>query len=203
LNSIRRLLKKRKPKFLRQDGHKKLKLGNKWRRPRGIDNKLRLGLRGYRRMISPGFKSPRLVRGTSRDGLRMVTVHTAAEVAVLKPGETAVIGSTVGKRSRLDIAKIAVEKNIQILNMKDPAGFIKSIEDAIDKKKKAKAAKKAAEKKKEEKKKAEAKKKEEEKKAAEKKAAEPASIEDKIEDEAEEKKKQKKKKKDKILTKKT
>ena len=43
---LRKDIKKKKPTFLRQDGHKKKRLGNKWRRPTGTDNKVRLGLRG-------------------------------------------------------------------------------------------------------------------------------------------------------------
>lgn len=45
-------------KFLRQDAHKKVKLGDKWRRPRGLHNKVRLAIKGYRRKPSAGFGTP-------------------------------------------------------------------------------------------------------------------------------------------------
>jgi len=196
--AARKLLKRRKPKFLRQDGHKKLRLGNKWRKPKGIQNKMRLKLRGYRRNVSKGFKSPRSVRGMSSTGLEMIKVFTKVELDRVDPATLGVIvASTVGKKKRLDILKSAIEKNITIINFKDPAMIVKNIEDEIMKKTEAKK-KLMAEK---EKKKKEAEKKAEEKKKKVK-AKEEKKEEKTIEDKLEETKKKEKKEKDKILTKK-
>lgn len=45
-------------KFLRQDAHKKTKLGDKWRKPKGWQNKVRLNKKGYRKMPHPGYGTP-------------------------------------------------------------------------------------------------------------------------------------------------
>jgi len=192
----RRLLKKRKPTFLRQDGHKKVKLGQKWRKPKGIQNKMRLHKRGYRRSVSKGFKSPREIRGTSRTGLQIVPVFNMNDIANIdNKVQGALVSSGVGRKIRVDICKFAIEKNITILNIKDPAKFVKETEQEIQKKKEQKKKVSAEKEKKQKEKEAKAEKKEKEAKK-EDKAEE--SIEDKLEDT----KKEEKKEKDKILTKK-
>jgi len=192
---IRKSSKSKKPQFIRQDGHKKLRLGKKWRKPKGIQNKVRLGIRGYRRLVSVGFKAPASVRGLNKDGLEMIIVKNPAMVESLDATKQGIIISgTVGTKKKLQIIKIAKDKKIEILNI-DGDAFTKKIEDEIKKKqeKKLKKEKKAKEKKAEEKKK-EQKKKEEEKKE------ETKTIESIADEAIEDKKKKEKKEKDKILT---
>lgn len=194
---IRKLLKAKKPKFLRQDGHKKLRLGNKWRRPKGIQNKVRLNIRGYRKRITVGYKSPADVRGFHRTGLEMIKISSIKELKTLNPKtQGAVISNTVGQKKKLAICEEAKKLNIKILNIKSE-DFIKNVKEKLEKKKEAKE--KAMKDK--EKKEAEKKKKAEEKAKKEKDEAAEKSIEDKL-DEKEEKN-QEKKEKDKILTQKT
>lgn len=179
----RKLIKGKKPKFLRQDGHKKSRLAQNWRNPRGIDNKVRLNIRGYRRSPSVGWKSPIEVKDLHTSGLEMVRVHTTDEISKIDTSKQGIlIGRTVGQKKKIDIVRLAVSKHVKILNMKDPAAFLKEAE--------AELAKKQAKKK-------ETKKKEETKKAPEKEDKKEESIEDKLEDAKE----QEKKEKDKILTK--
>jgi len=59
LLELRKKIKQRKPEFIRQDAHKKAKLKRKWVRPRGIDSKIRLGLKGYGKKPSTGWSSPK------------------------------------------------------------------------------------------------------------------------------------------------
>ena len=54
----RKALKKKKPVFTRQDAHKKKKVGWKWRKPKGSDSKMRVGKKGYKRSVRPGWGSP-------------------------------------------------------------------------------------------------------------------------------------------------
>ena len=49
LLELKKKIKKKKPNFTRQETHKKSKLKKKWRRPKGIQSKLRLNKRAIKR----------------------------------------------------------------------------------------------------------------------------------------------------------
>ena len=65
----RRRIKKKKPDFIMQSAHKKSRLEQKWKRPRGIDSKMRLNLKGHQKCVEVGYRSPRAVRGLDKSGL--------------------------------------------------------------------------------------------------------------------------------------
>jgi len=190
---IRRLLKRRKPKFLRQDGHKKVRLGNKWRKPKGIQNKVRLSIRGYRRKISVGFKSPRSVRGYDKSGLKSVLVENIKQLQSINPKEEGIVlKRTVGTKNKIIIIKKAEEMEIKVLNIKDTKAYVKTIENNLNKKK----TEKEKLKKQKEDKKAKQKKESEKKKKAKKEKTDDEKIK-----EGKEKKAAEKKEKDKLLIK--
>ena len=187
LLAVRKELKERKPVFIRQDNPKRRKLNDKWRKPKGIHSKIRHHFKGRRKMPSPGYKSPRQVKGLHSSGMAVTVVHSVDEISKIKK-EThgAVIAKSVGTKKKLEILKAAKKNNIQILNINiDDA--IKKIEDFVS----LKSAKKI-EIKKEEPKEKEGKKQKEKKEQKEK--DNPLSDEEKKEAE--------KKERDKLLTKK-
>jgi large subunit ribosomal protein L32e len=193
LLEIRNKLKARKPKFAQQDTHKKVKLKEKWRKPRGIDSKLRLNLSGKRKKPSKGFRSPEETRGLSKSGLRQIIVHNAEQLNNIdKSKEGILIASAVGTKNKIMITKKAIELNLTILNLKNPQEYISGVESKIQEKKT---------KKQEKEKQKETKKKEKEKKAAEKDKKKEDKKEDeltkKLEDE--EKKKEEKKETERTL----
>ena len=183
LLELRTKIKANKPLFLRQEGHKRVKLGKKWRQPRGIQSKLRRKFKSRRMHPSPGYSSPAQVRFLNKDGLTRKMVMNAGELAHVDPKtEIAVIGGTVGNKMRVEIAKKALELKVKIENMKDPTSFVQGVEAAL---KKNKDQKEAVKKKREaQEKKAEEKKHREEKKTAKKE-------EEKTEDHEEKKKAEK------------
>lgn len=187
----RRLLKKKKPEFVRQDAHKKKKVGWKWRKPKGSDSKMRVGMKGYKISVTKGWKSPEAVRGLTREGLSIKKVYTVKDLDALDPKtEVAEIGATVGARKLITIVEAAENKGIKIINYKDPKAKAESIKQNLQKKKQEReTTKKSRDAKKE------AAKKEAEKKAAEEKK----DSEKKEEPSEEEKKKEEKKEKDKLL----
>ncbi|MBU1704440.1 MAG: hypothetical protein KJ922_03680, partial [Nanoarchaeota archaeon] len=126
-----KLLKKKKPKFLRQDSHKKVKLGQKWRRPKGIDSKIRMRLKGYRRARSTGWGSPTAVKGLTKDGLMPVLVRCAKDIEDISEGQIAVISTRLGEKKKIDIIKALKEKSIKILNIKDADAYVKSVQDGL------------------------------------------------------------------------
>jgi large subunit ribosomal protein L32e len=116
---IRRQVKKRTPHFLRDEGFRYKRIPKNWRRPTGYTSKLRINL-GYRpSKVRVGFRAPKLVRGLHPSGFQEVIIHTVKELDAIDPKKQAVrIGSTVGTKKRLEIAKRAGELDIRLLNMK-------------------------------------------------------------------------------------
>lgn len=192
LLELRKKMKSRKPDFIRQDAHKKLRLGKKWRKPRGLHSKIKNRMKGYSSPISIGWKSPRKVRGLSQTGLIPILVASINQLnGIDKEKQGIIIAKSVGNKKRVDIINKAQELNLKILNMKDPVKYMENIKEDFEKRKQDKK-KKTEERQK--------KKKEIEKKAEEKKKENKEELTEKIAEE--EKKKQEKKEKDKILTKK-
>ncbi len=104
-------------KFRRHDAHKKARLSESWRKPRGRQNKLRLKKRGYGKPISAGYGSPRATRGLVK-GLEPVVIATLAELAALKPKQQgAIILATLGGRKREALLTAAKERGVTILNL--------------------------------------------------------------------------------------
>lgn len=110
--------KKRTPKFRRQEWFRFTKLGEKWRKPRGSDSKMRLGIRGKSAVVSVGYRSKRSVRGIHPSGLVEILVHGPRELEGLDAGKQAVrIASSVGGRKREHILARAKELGIRVLNL--------------------------------------------------------------------------------------
>lgn len=166
LLGVRRALKRKKPDFMRSDSYKRRRVKQVWRRPKGRQNKMREQRGGARRRVEPGFGSPRLVYGLSRQGRGVVTVHRPEDIAGIDTlSQAALLSATLGLRKKVEVVKAAMDRNVIILNLKDPAAFLKGVEERFARKKAAK--------------------KEEQRKAASKKKAE--SIESVVEKEAKQK----------------
>ena len=119
---------RKKPNFVRQDAHKKSKLGTKWRKPRGLQSKLRLSFRGHGVDPNPGYGAPRATKGQIK-GLEPVTVANVAGLEGLDKAKQGVIVSrTVGNRSRAAIMKKALELGLTVLNFVKPEDKLKSME---------------------------------------------------------------------------
>ncbi len=188
LLELRKRRKAKKPDFVRQDIHKKARLSRKWRRAKGLQSKVRYGMKGYRKSVEAGYGSPAAVKGLSREGLITVLVSNISELKKIEEGQGAVIAKNLGQKKKAEIIKKAGELGITLLNVKDAKEYLKSVEEIMQKKK----AKKQKHVKDKEKKKAE-----KEKKAEEK---EKEGLDEKL---TEKKKKDKEKKeREKILTKK-
>src|SRR3989304_1441455 len=97
----RKRAKHKKPEFLRSESWRYTKLSESWRRPRGLDHKMRRKIKGWPPMVSTGYKGPQIARGVHPSGYWEVLVHNTKEVSEIDPKtQAARIAHTVGRKKR-------------------------------------------------------------------------------------------------------
>jgi large subunit ribosomal protein L32e len=128
LLKIKARLKKRQPKFIRQDAHKHKRVKQVWRSPKGLHSKMRDSRRGYRVKIQGGYQTPQDVRGLDKHGLKPTIVATLTELSALDPKvQSVILKGTLGGRKRLAIIEAANAKKFTIINAaKDAAEQLKA-----------------------------------------------------------------------------
>ena len=74
LIELKRHLKNKKPSFVQREGHKRKKLEEKWKRPKGLHNKLRMGFKSHGMAVSIGYGTPLKNKKKTRksQGLKML-----------------------------------------------------------------------------------------------------------------------------------
>ena len=125
-----------KKKFIRKDWKNYSKLGKrrknkqKYRKGKGIDNKMRLKIKGHLRNINIGFRSEKKTR-YNVNGLRPVVIRNLEALKNLNKKEIGLIGN-IGYKNKAEIADYALKNKIRLLRF-NPEKFLKKIE--ISKKK--------------------------------------------------------------------
>ena len=116
---VRARAKIKKPKFVRAESWKYDRFSVSWRRPRGLDNKIRRKIKGWPAGVSVGYKGPKIARGLHPSGYREVLVYNAQDMSKVDPNSQAArIAHTVGKRKRALIIAEAKKLNVKLLNVK-------------------------------------------------------------------------------------
>ena len=139
LLEIKKTMKAKKPNFLRQQGAYVKGLEKKWRSPKGMHSKLRRKFRGKMKMPSIGYSSPSRIRFYHPSGLIPKLVRNLSDLSDIKKEHGIIIGSTVGKKKRIEIIKKILELKLNILNIKEPLKLLEKTEEEINvKKEKAK-----------------------------------------------------------------
>jgi len=110
-------LKSKKPSFRRQESWRYKRVSQVWRRPDGIDSKMRRKAKGWPASVEIGYRGPRKARYLHPSGYEEVLVRNADDVAKVNPNTQAVrIAHTVGMKKRAEISVRAGERHIHILN---------------------------------------------------------------------------------------
>jgi large subunit ribosomal protein L32e len=78
-----KIVKKRTKKFIRHQSDRYNKLKRNWRKPKGIDNRVRRKFKGMYLMPSIGYGSAKATRHMMPSGFRKVLVHNVKELEVL------------------------------------------------------------------------------------------------------------------------
>jgi large subunit ribosomal protein L32e len=116
---VRARAKNKKPAFIRAESWKYDRFSLSWRRPRGLDNKIRRKIKGWPAGVSVGYKGPKIARGLHPSGYREVMVFNVQDLSKIDPNtQAARIAHTVGKRKRALIVAEAKKLNLKILNFK-------------------------------------------------------------------------------------
>jgi large subunit ribosomal protein L32e len=141
LMKIRKILKKKRPVFRREDCNKLKSVSPSWRRPTGTHSKVRHQLKGRVLRIKTGYRSPAEIRGSHKSGLFPALVFAVADLEKLdKVSQGAVIASGVGLKNKVLVLQKAKQLGIRVLNVKNSDEFIKDIEDMFRKRKEEKKA---------------------------------------------------------------
>lgn len=113
----RAVISGRRPAFKRQEWFRYSKLGESWRRPKGIHSKMKRNLKRRPPVVDIGFRGPAEVRGLHPSGFEEVIVFNSEGLENIDPKVQAVrIGGTVGTKKRLVIQERADELGIRVLN---------------------------------------------------------------------------------------
>lgn len=106
-----------RPAFKRQEWFRYQRLGEKWRKPKGIHSKMRRHLSYRPPVVSIGFRGPKAVRDFHPSGFQEVMVYNPGQVEKVDPKVQAIrIGGTVGGKKRMAITEKADELGIRVLN---------------------------------------------------------------------------------------
>ncbi len=117
LLELRKSVAEHRPKFVRPESWRYVRLHPEWRKPKGLDNKVRKSIKGWPRRVKVGYRGPVKARGYHPSGSVDVLVHTVAQLDDLIPERDAVrIGRVVGARKRAEILKRATELGLRVLN---------------------------------------------------------------------------------------
>jgi len=114
-------LKKRKqPRFRRQESWRYKRVKENWRKPRGMDNKMRKRVKGWPSSPNKGYRNQKDVRGVHPSGLREALVTNVNDLEEVNPEYEAVrIAHTVGDRKRTEIVNKAKDMGIRVLNPRE------------------------------------------------------------------------------------
>merc|ERR1739845_230719 len=106
LTMVKKLVKKRNKKFIRHQSDRYVKVKQNWRKPKGIDNRVRRRFKGQFLMPNVGYGSAKTSKHVCPDGFKKFLVHNVKELEVLLMQNrtfSAEIAHTVSSRKRKDI----------------------------------------------------------------------------------------------------
>jgi large subunit ribosomal protein L32e len=115
----RKKVSEHRPKFKRQESWRYKRLAVTWRKPKGVDNKMRKQVSGVPPLVKIGYRGPRISRGLHPSGYVDILVHNVKDLMLLdNTKDAARIARTVGNKKRLEIISKAESMGIKLINGK-------------------------------------------------------------------------------------
>merc|ERR1712235_119198 len=124
-----KIVKKRTKRFIRHQSDRYDKVKQNWRKPKGIDNRVRRRFKGVYKMPNIGYGSAKLTKHMLPTGFRKVLVHNVKELEVLMMQNKkfcAEIAHGVSSRNRKELVERAQQLAIRVTN---PTGRLRSEEN--------------------------------------------------------------------------
>mmetsp|Transcript_8411 Transcript_8411/g.12163 ORF Transcript_8411/g.12163 Transcript_8411/m.12163 type:complete len:137 (+) Transcript_8411:264-674(+) len=116
----RTIVKKRTKKFARHQADLFMRIQNSsWRKPKGIDGRVRRRFKGALPMPSIGYGSDKRTRNIHPNGFKSVVVHNVSELEMLLMHNrtyAATVGKSVSSRVRRLIVERAEQLAIRVTN---------------------------------------------------------------------------------------
>lgn len=112
-------VKKTTREFNRFQSDRFKRLSKSWRRPRGIDNKVRRKVKGTLVMPTVGFKADKLVRHLLPNGFKKVIIHNIKDLDALVSLNRVYCGEiahAIGAKKRIEIVKRAADLGVVLTN---------------------------------------------------------------------------------------
>merc|ERR1712121_249164 len=119
LKMVKKLVKKRVKKFIRHQSDRYVKVKQNWRKPKGIDNRVRRRFKGQFLMPNIGYGSNKKTKHICPDGYKKFLVHNIKELEVLMMQNktfSAEIAHDVSSKKRKTIVERAAQLSIHITN---------------------------------------------------------------------------------------
>ncbi|KAM3266492.1 60S ribosomal protein L32 [Capsicum annuum] len=115
----KKIVKKRVLKFKRAQSDRRITVKPSWRRPKGIDSRVRRKFKGCVLMPNIGYGSDKKIRHYLPNGFKKFVVHNASELEVLMMHNRtycAEIAHNVSTRKRKEIVERAAQLDVVITN---------------------------------------------------------------------------------------
>jgi len=115
--ALRERHKGKKPKFRRQESWRYKRVSQVWRKPDGLDSKMRKRVKGWPKSVEIGYRGPKVARNLHPSGYTELLVRTVDDLSKVDPKTQAIrIAHTVGMKKRAEISVRATERGVHILN---------------------------------------------------------------------------------------
>nr|ACO10631.1 60S ribosomal protein L32 [Caligus rogercresseyi]ACO11035.1 60S ribosomal protein L32 [Caligus rogercresseyi] len=125
----KKIVKKRTKKFIRHQSDRYVCVKQSWRKPKGIDNRVRRRFKGMYKMPNIGYGSAKATKHMLPNGFRKVVVNNVKELEVLMMQNKkfcAEIAHAVSAKKRKTIVERAQQLSIRVTN---PNARLRSEED--------------------------------------------------------------------------
>merc|ERR1712141_959311 len=114
-----RIVKKRTKKFIRHQSDRYDRVRSNWRKPKGIDNRVRRRFKGQYKMPKIGYGSWKNCKHVCRDGFKKFLVNNVRELEILMMQNktfSAEIAHAVSSKKRKEIVERAQQLAIKVTN---------------------------------------------------------------------------------------
>lgn len=118
--SMREKIESKRPRFRQQESWRYKRIKECWRKPFGIDSKMRKRKKGWPKSVEVGYRGPKATRGLHPSGYAEVFVRTVDDVDKVDAKMQAIrIDHAVGAKKRVEILERARKKGAFVLNSRE------------------------------------------------------------------------------------